>query len=320
MKNYFKNFLQNKATKEDFVSFLKLMKDSDNEELLTAEMKEHWETTINEQAAPNLEPTLHEIHYKINRLEKGRSGRLRMLNIVTRVAAILLIPVLIASAYLFFNQSRAVEQFISTPLASQTSFQLPDGTKVWLNAGSSLNFPSKFSGKERKVELVGEAYFDVVKSSTPFVIQANQLHVQVLGTAFNVMAYENEQPAVTLDRGSVAISTEGMAKQMLKPGFQAVLDTLNKQVSVTKVETDLFSCWRDHRMVFRNEPLKQVVEKLERWYNVDIDVVDSSLLANEVTANIEYESIQEVLDLMRLTMPIEYSYDKETRKLIIRKH
>ena len=90
--------------------------------------------------------------------------------------------------------------------------------------------------------------------------------------------------------------------------------------SYYEVDTELYSCWRDHRLVFRNEPLKSVIVKLERWYNVEIEIADSSLLANKVTADIESESVKEVMDLMQVTMPIECSYNKDERKLIIQKH
>ncbi len=320
MRNHINNFLQNNCTREDFAALLRLVRDPKREVVLNREMEEDWEKRQDESDTPDLKSTLHRIHYEINRLDRGHSAFVRSLNVGSRVAAILFVPLLLVSSYLFFADGRVVAQTVSTPLASQTSFLLPDGTQVWLNAGSTLIFPSQFKGSNRNVELEGEAYFDVVKDSKPFVVQTSKLNVEVLGTAFNVMAYDGEVPAITLDRGLVRLSSATMAQQLLKPGFQALLDTLDREISISEVDTELYSCWRDHRLVFRNEPLKSVIVKLERWYNVEIEIADSSLLANKVTADIESESVKEVMDLMQVTMPIECSYNKDERKLIIQKH
>ena len=139
----------------------------------------------------------------------------------------------------------------------------------------------------------------------------------MLGTAFNVLAYDNELPAITLERGKVSLRTESNQKQFLSPGHQATVDTSEYNITLKTVDTHLYSAWKDHQLIFKNDPLNLVAEKLERWYNVEIEIADTSLLNSKLTARIEFEAFREVLDLMQLTMPVDYQYDKDLRKLII---
>ena len=321
MKKYFENYLRNRCSGKDFESFIELFDDQKNQPVLEQQRKENWEETSQGGATPDLSSTLHKIHFEINSQEKSTGKSPYFLTYLTRIAAILLLPLAVAFFFQWQKSGQPDEmlQTVSTPLASKTSFVLPDGSKVWLNSGSSIRFPQEFDGDERLVELTGEAYFDVQKSEQPFRVKTAHFTVDVLGTAFNVLAYDNEIPAVTLERGKVTLHTKSKKQATLLPGQQAVVDTIGHEIALTEVETKLFSSWIDNQLILKDEPLGEVVARLERWYNIEINVIDQSLMEKRMTASIEFESIREVMELMELTLSIHYEYDKDQRKLNISK-
>ncbi|MGV8136315.1 MAG: FecR family protein [Mangrovibacterium sp.] len=317
MKEFLKKYLANNCAESEFKSVLNLFTSPEKQRELEENMQEDWYQRP-QSVTPDLTPDLHKIHFEISRHERVRHEPKSLLFYMARIAAVLFVPLAIA----FFFQlqkkspSAGIMQTISTPLASRTTFDLPDGSKVWLNSGSSVSFPADFSS-ERKVTLAGEAFFDVKKGDAPFVVEASGFTVNVLGTAFNVMAYDNEQPAVTLERGKISLHSVSGQQMDLQPGQQAIIDTLNHSVTKRNVEARLYSSWTQNQMIFQNEALGEVLNRLERWYNVDILVKDPGLLKTPLTATIEYESIWEVMDLMDLTLPIGYTYDKDKRELKI---
>ncbi len=326
MKDFFRKYLDNRCAEEEFQSFLDLFIKPGNKQVLEENMKEDWnrETwgTNTSDAVPDLSDTLYKIHYEINRQDQQQPRVRRLVTFITRIAAILLLPLSIA----YFLQlqkdtgEQEVLQTISTPLASKTSFELPDGSKVWLNSGSSVSFPKSFNSKTRLVRLTGEAYFDVEKGKRPFLVETPMFTVHVLGTAFNVMAYEHEMPAVTLERGKVLLETASNDGRMLTPGQQAVIDTLNQSIMLKDVEPGLYSSWVNNRLIFKDEPLSTVVKRLERWYNIEISIADQSLQGVPVTATIELEPVTEVMELMELTLSVSCRYKKDSRELIIFKN
>ncbi|OPC69916.1 hypothetical protein BAZ12_08830 [Elizabethkingia miricola] len=163
---------------------------------------------------------------------------------------------------------------LSTPRKGQYKMTLADGTKIWLNAESSLKFPTQFTGNVRLVELIGEGYFEVAHDkSKPFFVSSRGQQVKVLGTKFNINAYENE-PAIltTLVSGSVEVST--LRKDMptkLSPGQQSQLNSLSPLFLVIDVDTEPFTAWTRNDFQFDGTPLKEVFKQLERWYDIDVD-------------------------------------------------
>ena len=159
---------------------------------------------------------------------------------------------------------------VSTPRGGQYKVQLPDGSKVWLNASSSIRFPSVFPAAERRVEITGEAYFEVVKDpSRPFTVSFNGTEVQVLGTSFNVMAYADERVSkTTLVEGSVSIRNH-RSHAMLRPGQQAAL-LPGGRIQTDFKPVDEAVAWKDGMFYFKNAGVKDVMRQLSRWYDVEI--------------------------------------------------
>lgn len=167
---------------------------------------------------------------------------------------------------------------ISTPRGKDYELVLSDGTVVLLNADSKITFPTRFTGDKRTVKLVGEAYFKVSKNKhLPFIVEAGNLSTRVLGTEFNLKAYPHSDVNVTLIKGSVVVNAEGK-EVMLKPGENAEYSE-NKDIEVTTVDTEGYIQWKDGYFYFDNVPLIDVVRDLGRWYNVNIEIRNNSLMS-----------------------------------------
>lgn len=204
-----------------------------------------------------------------------------------------------------------VQQKIVAPFGARTSFVLPDSSIVWLNSGSELEFPSRF-GKNRLVTLSGEAYFEVKMKKVPFRVTTPQGQVEVKGTSFNVKAWKNEGMETTLVSGLVNVYAQNGKGLILRPGHQAVLTS--KGFEVAEVETGLFTSWKDGKLIFRKEYLPEIAKRLERWYNVKIELDnDPRLREINYTGTLEMESFSEVLNLLGKTAPVAYTWDEKAR-------
>lgn len=161
---------------------------------------------------------------------------------------------------------------LSTPRGGQYRVTLSDGSKVWLNAASSLRYQTSFTGKERLVELNGEAYFEIAPDRMkPFVVISGAQRIKVLGTSFNLNSYNNEPKTVTtLISGSVQLSSSESRRPLeLHPGEQAILD--KEGFGISAVDASVYSAWKDGEFRFKATPLPEVLRQIERWYDLDID-------------------------------------------------
>lgn len=164
---------------------------------------------------------------------------------------------------------------ITTPAGGQYTVTLPDGSRVWLNAASSLRYPVKFARQVRQVELSGEAYFEVNKSSTvvkrPFIVQTGGQQVEVLGTHFNINAYTEEDAIkTTLLEGLVRVQNAPGSAVLLKPGQMAVNSGGQRPIGVTAADVNDVMAWKKGLFIFNNENIRDIMTKLARWYNIEV--------------------------------------------------
>jgi transmembrane sensor len=224
---------------------------------------------------------------------------------------------------------------MQTPRGGQYRIVLPDGTKVWLNAGSSIKFPSTFSkAKIREIELRGEAYFEVAKvfldkaiagktgQRMPFVVKTTLQDIQVLGTHINVNAYSDEPvTATTLIEGAVSVSSndqsakvKGIKPIVLKPGEQAGTDNKG-QLSIKRVDTEQVLAWKNDYFMFKDEPIQSIMRKLSRWYDIDVsyegDLSDLTFLGVVSKS----KNISTVLKVMESTGSVHFKI--EGRRIIV---
>jgi len=197
------------------------------------------------------------------------------------------------------------ENILITPAGGQYEIVLADGSRVWLNASSSLKFPSVFNGKDRKVELSGEAYFEVSKvKGQPFMVNAKDMQVEVLGTHFNINAYPDEQySATTLAEGSVNVSGKNAAARLV-PNEQAKIS--GGKLGVQQVNIQDVLAWKDGYFVFANEDIQSIMRKLSRWYNVQIEYEDPAINEQFDARISKYKNISEVLNVLQATGTINF--------------
>ncbi len=161
---------------------------------------------------------------------------------------------------------------LTTPRGREFQIILADGTKVWLNAASSISYPTAFTGAERKVTVTGEVYFDVVKDSRkPFIVSVHEAEIKVLGTRFDVMAYPDEKEIkTTLLEGSVSVS-KGKNQVVIRPGQQAGFSNQSNQIHVKEVDIDQAVAWINGKLSLNNLEVEAIMRNLSRWYDVDVE-------------------------------------------------
>ena len=211
---------------------------------------------------------------------------------------------------------------IEAPYGSKTKMYLPDGTLVWLNAGSMLSYSHDFGLENRKIELTGEGYFEVTKNTElPFDVKTNEMTVCVLGTKFNFRNYGDEDEAsVTLIEGKVQLNNNFRNDSgfILKPNQQATFNKTSKRIAIHKVKAAYSSDWTKGLISFDEEKLGNIVRELERLYNVKIAIADKSLLNYRFYGNFTRteQRIEDVLDVLASTNKL--SYEQIGREITLR--
>jgi len=243
-------------------------------------------------------------------------GMTRILNVLSKVAALLFIPLV---AYLWVVKgsdlsiaSETACSEIFSPLGTRTMFCLPDGSTGWLNGGSYLEFPVEFRGKSREVLLKGEAYFDVLTDSKkPFIVKGEHTDVVAYGTSFNVQAYpEDPEIQITLVSGNIEIFERKDGKVLslanLKPDQMCVYYPGTFLNRIETADVKKVTAWKEGNLMFRDENFTEVVQKINRWYNVEIIIIDEVLRSYSYQATFMDETLDEVLKLLHHSAPIEY--------------
>ena len=202
---------------------------------------------------------------------------------------------------------------ITTTRAEQKKIVLPDQTIVWLNSESQLSYNTQKSGC-REVLLSGEAFFEVAKDTLhPFIVKTQNINIKVLGTKFNVNSYEgNNKIETTVIEGHVAVSSRkniaGREKLHLLANDQATFSKNDQKFNLTKVDANAYSLWTQGQLCFKEEALPEIIKILERHFNIDITLNDETLKEYIFTATFEKDkSIKEILEVFKLTSPMDYS-------------
>ena len=200
------------------------------------------------------------------------------------------------------------------PKGGEYKIVLDDGTEIWLNSASELKYPAHFVGNERRVQLTGEAYFQVARNeAAPFIVETRDMDVKVLGTSFNVSVYEDEESChATLVEGRVEVNDKvNGEKVVLTPGKQALLR--GGEMTVREVNTKLYTLWRLDRFTFASEDMEGVIRKLSRWYNVEFFFSNPSMKQKRFTGSLpKYADISQVLKMIEMTTDIKFEIKEHT--------
>ncbi len=300
--------------KEDFSQWL--LESSENFDLYI-EMKELWDSPMKRQIEFNSANAEKRINQKI----KKKRNSIKLWQHAGKIAAsvIILISLGTFAYYQFNNKSEIVAEIIpieqivkESGAGEQLRVTLPDGSIVRLNAGSTIQFPEKFNSDYREVTLTGEAFFEVVKDSVhPFTVKSGNIMTQVLGTSFNVKAFKSENIAVTVATGKVMvkdIEETDTQELILFPNEQAVYKKDQKLFEKAEVKASNFYAWTSGVIQFNDEPLSEVINMLERWYNVSIILDENHNSTVRVEGSYKDKKLYTILDGLSFMYDLEYKY------------
>ena len=261
------------------------------------------------------------IEYKILADQDINPDKTRIIRIwkIYRQAAAILVIHLIAVSILYFFISKDNVPYdtgwveINSPDGARTEFMLPDGSGGWLNSGSKIKYIPPFN-KLRNIELSGEAYFDVMQKNSLFTVSVNDLNVEVYGTQFNVSAYPDQDfTEVVLASGKIQVKgkTSDLDRTLMPREKLTYMSDVHKY-SVRKVETELYTSWKEGFLMLDNETLEQAASRIEKWYNVKIVIRDNVLRRYRFKATFRDEPVEELFRLIALTTPINYEIKKRS--------
>ncbi len=346
------SYLKGTCTKEEENRIIKWLKENNENKRIFDELCDIWyaaklaDKTPEYDAILALKAVKSRIKQASEKKSKTNRGNRTISYQFLRIAAVFILAFVSGFSSMLLLNKQAVHQdeltAITAPIGSQTTMTLPDGTRIWLNAGSTLKYTGKYNRQNREVNLEGEAYFDVAKNpKIPFIVDAANVKIKAVGTAFNVKAYpEEKRVETTLVKGLVEIERTGLRDRiLLKPNqkivfFNAYTNAQTSQAYTTnqrsntqtdkmdgkevildkEVDTEKEICWKDGKLIFDREPLKDLVVRLERRYDVHFTFASEKLKSYKYTGTFNDVSLEQIMDAMKLSSPVNYIIkDKEVK-------
>lgn len=316
IKYLLRKYFHNQCSEHEREELMLWMQSQENQHDLEIYLHEHWQ-----ELKDDLPPTV--INYnqvwanlQQNIIETPRN-RIQSKFWYKFAAAVFIITCLslFAILQLVEQQSPAeiVMKTIHNPKGERSKVDLPDGSIVWLNAESSIVYPSQFSDDTRKITLAGEAYFDVVQESRPFIINTESADIEVLGTSFNVSAYPDDNNfSTTLVEGEVMLRVGGglfkkTTEARLIPNQRVSFIKSEKKLAVETVDDiSIYTSWKDGKLIFSNSRFSSVATRLERWFDKEIELLDE-IKDERFTGTFETESLEQILEIVNVSTPIKYS-------------
>lgn len=301
-----------KAGKADRQEMLSLFHQGDKEFIIKDFLMEHLQTAeISETSPADYKKMFTRLWSKIE--DTSSQSKNRYLHTFMKVAAALVVG-LFTGVYVTSVKPKPEPVYYAahSPKGSVSEMILPDGSVIFLNADSRIRYSIDGQNGVREVFLTGEAWFDVGKNKDkPFVVHTPLYDINVTGTRFNVKAYKEEnQVTTTLEEGEVVIRSSGNIRLagdiVLKPGEQANLSAGSKELVIREVNTNWFTSWKDNKLIFVNMNLDDLVVLLERKYGVDIEIKNKEILNLHFDGTIKDESIIEILEIIKKTLPVSY--------------
>jgi ferric-dicitrate binding protein FerR (iron transport regulator) len=273
-------------------------------------------------------------YYIVSERISRKNNKINIFTVITRVAATLTLPLLAFTIWSLFFQNTEVQtvvqqadeitwQQINSPLGMRSHIVLPDGTNLWLNAGSNIRYSIPFTGKTREIELEGEAFLDVYKNMhAPFIVNMGNTKIEVTGTQFNVKSYPgSKQIEVALKEGNINFLTHNIKRPvLLKPNDYLQFDKNKNSISLSNKDIKKYIAWHENIMILDDTPMPEVARLLEQWYGIKVIIGNEEILKYKFTTTFDNEPLFRVLELLELSSPISIKYspgkpDKVTKKL-----
>lgn len=281
----------------------KLTTDKDRQKLVSALLIEQIDSIDTEKGYRNVS----------SRIDKNIRV-INIVNIISRVAAIFLIPVIFFSLWYNFkntpqNLTETTLHTVNCPVGIKTQLSLPDGSLIWLNSGTTIKYRLPFKNKTRNIEMDGEAYFEVTKDDVPFIVHSGNSKIEVYGTEFNVKSFSVDNiMELTLKEGSIGFTAGLLPERKLSPNDFLTYNKTQKSITVSKKNINKHIAWRNNQLVFDETPLAEMALMLERWYGIQVEIKSPDLLTYKFTTTFENEPLLQVIDLLELSSPIRIKY------------
>lgn len=328
-------YLQNRSSEEEYLKAIDIFKNTHSNHIIRAILKEKWQeedtesVPLSEDEKSDIHRVLSDIHHEINLSEEKwnfRSGFRKAADLLMKIAALLFIPLVFASIWFYISTMKPYEGTdsfitINTPAGSKIRTELPDGTLIWQNSGSTIRYPKNFTKRNRQVILNGEAFFDVTSDNLhPFFVITATHRIKVTGTRFNVSAYEDEgSVSVALVSGNISATRLGTGQEReypLVPGDCLVSLPGKEEFIRHNVSLEKYVSWIEGKLVFRDDPLGEILKKLARWYNMEIELVDPGNRFKNLpfTMTVKDESFLQIMEYIRHAAPLVIREEKMTRQ------
>jgi ferric-dicitrate binding protein FerR (iron transport regulator) len=312
MKLTIKKYLSGKSSGKEQKELLDWIREDNNFSEFQS-VKSEWKKEIRKEEIPaEFQPDWNNVqNILFGRLQSDLQRTQRTLNFF-RYAAIFVLLISVPSLFYFFTQSKSTDQQLAyTTVAADfgqiSKVVLPDSSVVWINSGSSIRYNNQFSATNRDIELNGEAFFKAQENAAlPMIVSSSDLQVKVLGTEFSVMAYPEENfIQVVLEKGKVELTSTSRSnfRQEMKPGELANFNKEKRELTLSNVNTELYTSWKDGLINIYNLPLSELAIKLEKRYNQKF-VVDDEIKNLPFTFTIKNENLSNILSLMERITPV----------------
>jgi len=308
--------LKKRLTGEEYILLDKLL----NKFQYRQDIIHYLEKKYNESQPESVSLKFEQIREKI-RISSVKTKMSRLFIVISKAAAILFIPLLVAALYFYFNKSQTTSDellALTTQKGEHTSVILPDGSKAWLNVDTKLMYPIDYGINSRNIELEGEAYFEVENNEElPFRVKSGNLITMALGTKFVISAYPGStELKSSLVEGSVKVKY-AIVEEILKAGQQVVINN-QSGYSIKPFDPEYELAWKNNELIFRLTPFNVVMQKLEKWYDIDIKYNPASFSSETLTVRFEkYETLEQVLKV--ITKATGSKYEVEDKNVIINK-
>jgi transmembrane sensor len=312
MKSIINKYLSGNSSEKEQKALLDWIR-QDNQLSEFQAIKKEWKNQIvNETVPPEYQESWNNIQNSMfGRVQSAVKRTQRRLTFF-KYAALVVVLISIPSLFFLYSPTRTSAPLIFTTVSADfgqiSKVLLPDSSIIWINSGSAIKYNNEFSTTNRTIELIGEAFFKVHKNEhLPLVVSSQDLKVKVLGTEFCVMSYPEENSIqVVLEKGKIELTsnTDVNIRQVLKPKEMASFNKENKILTIAKVNTELYTSWKDGMINIYNLPLSELVIKLERRYNQKF-IVDDAIKNLPYTFTIKNENLNSILSLMEKITPVD---------------
>jgi ferric-dicitrate binding protein FerR (iron transport regulator) len=318
------NLVTGESNKTDKQSVLAELEQDLEAQRIYNELKNTWALVSSTKEMPVAEKDEMFSRFKERLQTASNTHRIRLNNLF-KYAAIFILGMTITTLSVYLTERKgwlgSKKEFIQTVVADKGQISkviLPDSSVVWINSGSKITYNSRFAENNRKIQLVGQAFFHAAHNEKiPFVVDVNGFLVKVLGTKFDVNAYSGEKNIrVVLESGRVELhqASDHDFKYTLSPGEMATFNPENKKLTIDKVKPELFSSWKEGVLIFRDKPMAEVLDAIQRRYNIDIEVKDANIYKSVFTARISNEPLDKVLKSMEFSCSVKATIIRDPQK------